>query len=191
MRGGSGQGGSATSGRHGVAPRWWRALLPLYAVAALVITLDQASKAWVVGLLGTTPGPERRLLGEILYLRLVHNSGAAFGMLRDASVLFAVAAVAVSAGIVFYSRRLAAASLLVRLALGLELGGALGNLIDRLRWGYVVDFVDVRLWPYVFNVADAAITVGVVLLLAHVLLEGREQHPAPAKHGQTSGDRSA
>lgn len=136
-----------------------------------VVLADQISKWFVVDRLGDQEGNYRRVLGDLLWLRIVHNSGAAFGMLRNASFLFAVAAVVVTLAILYYSRRLSSASLLVRLALGLELGGALGNLVDRVRHGYVVDFIDVRLpfWPYVFNVSDASITIGVVLLGAHLL----------------------
>lgn len=145
-----------------------------------MIVLDQIAKAWILGLLGTEEGSSRPVVGDILWLRLVHNSGAAFGMLPDASVFFAAAAVLVAAGIVIYSRRLADASWLVRTALGLELGGALGNLIDRVRFGYVVDFIDVRLpfWPWVFNVADAAITIGVVMLLVSLLRPEAARSPA-------------
>lgn len=147
--------------------RW--PLLLLYLTAAFVILADQLSKAWVLQILGTREGSFRPIVDDLLWLRLVHNSGAAFGMLSNASLLFALAAAGVAAGILIFSRRLSNASWLVRMGLGLELGGALGNLIDRIRYGYVVDFIDVRieprLWPFVFNVADAAISVGVVLLL--------------------------
>lgn len=154
--------------------------------ALAVIALDQLTKAWVVSLLGTTEGSYRPVVGDLLWLRLVHNTGAAFGMLRDASLFFALAAIAVAGGIVYYSQRLATASRLVRIALGLELGGALGNLIDRLHLSYVIDFIDVRLsfWPYVFNVADAAITVGVVLLLLTLLLPQWAERRAPAAREQ-------
>ncbi|MDP9380034.1 MAG: signal peptidase II [Chloroflexota bacterium] len=172
-----------------------RALAPLYATALVVIVLDQLSKAWVVDLLGTAEGSYQRLVGDLLWLRMVHNTGAAFGMGRGSSLFFALAAVAVAAGIVFYSRRLATTSWLVRVALGLELGGALGNLIDRIRLGYVVDFIDVRLpfWPYVFNVADAAITIGVILLLITLLLPqgDAESTASPVTREQHTRERSA
>lgn len=164
-----------------------RALAPLYAAALAVLVLDQLSKAWIVATLGTEPGAYVRLLGDLVWLRLVHNRGAAFGVLPAASVVFALAAVGVALGIVLYSRRLGSASLLIRVALGLELGGAVGNLFDRLRFGYVVDFVDVRLWPYVFNVADAAISIGVVLLLLTLL----PQRAAPSRSELTAHDRTA
>ncbi len=167
----------------------WRAsLVPLYGAALAVLILDQVSKAWVLTILGTREGAERHVLGDLVYLRLVHNTGAAFGMLPNASLLFGVAAVAVIVGILMYSRRLAGAARIVRVALGLELGGALGNLVDRVRYGYVVDFIDVRVWPYVFNVSDSAITIGVVLLLYHILSEGGTE--ARVESGRSAGDRA-
>ncbi len=138
--------------------------------------------------MGTREGAERHLLGDLVYLRLVHNTGAAFGMLPNASLLFGLAAVAVIVGILMYSRRLAGAARIVRIALGLELGGALGNLVDRVRYGYVVDFIDVRVWPYVFNVSDSAITIGVVLLLYHILSEGGRE--ARVESERSAGDRA-
>ena len=153
-----------------------------------MIVAYQLSKAFILTLLDRE-GDERQFLGPI-WLRLVHNSGAAFGMLRDASLFFGIAAVVVVVGILLSSRRLAAAPLLVRIALGLELGGAIGNLIDRVRFGYVVDFIDVRVWPYVFNVSDSAITIGVVLLLAHLLWGEEARRPAEQRE-RPSGEPTA
>ncbi|MDQ3855071.1 MAG: signal peptidase II [Chloroflexota bacterium] len=141
--------------------------------------------------LGEQEGSYRRIIDDLLWFRLVHNTGAAFGMLRDASVLFSVAAVAVALGVVFYSRRIASASLLVRVVLGLELGGALGNLLDRIRYGHVIDFIDVRLWPYVFNVSDACITIGVCLLLLHLARPGSDSSPAATQREPTANERRA
>ncbi len=166
-----------------------RPLLLLYLTALAVLVADQLSKLWVVGFLGPEEGGFVPVIGDLLWLRMVHNRGAAFGVGQNASYLFAVAALVVALGIVYYSRRLTSAHWIVRAALGLELGGAIGNLVDRLRYGYVVDFIDVRLWPYVFNVSDAAITIGVVLLLVSLLLEPRD-HPSPSPERQV-GDRTA
>lgn len=189
---GSDKGGPATVSQESAAshpPRWRRALIPLYATAVVVFVLDQITKYLILDLLGTQEGTYRRIIDDLLWLRLVHNSGAAFGMLRNASLLFATAAVAVSVGILLYSRRLSSASLLVRVSLGMELGGALGNLLDRVRQGYVVDFVDVRLWPFVFNVSDASITIGVVLLAIHLFFGSGEGQSVPAQREHHAGDR--
>ncbi len=172
-----------------------RPLLLLYLTASLVILADQLSKAWILQTLGTREGSFRPVIDDLLWLRLVHNSGAAFGMLSNASFLFGLAAVGVAAGILIFSRRLANASWLVRTGLGLELGGALGNLIDRIRYGYVVDFIDVRveprLWPFVFNVADAAISLGVVLLLFTVFQPQPHTDSTTAASEAQVGERRA
>jgi len=104
------------------------------------------------------------LFGGLVRLDFTRNSGAAFGILQSGGLLFAAVAALVTLGILIFYRRISATALPVRLALGLILGGALGNLLDRIRLGYVVDYVDLRWW-YVFNLADSAIVVGVAILL--------------------------
>lgn len=146
-------------------PRYSR----LIGLALTVIVLDQVAKALVVHAL---PSGGLALFGGAIHLDYVRNSGAAFGVYRTGGLTFAVIAVLVSAGILVYFRRLARSPLAVRFGLGLIEGGALGNLIDRVRLGYVVDFIDLRWWP-VFNVADSAIVVGVALLLIQSLLPGQ------------------
>jgi len=96
-------------------------------------------------------------------LTYVVNTGAAFGILPQYSVYLVLIAFLVIGLVFFYQRYLPGDRLLVKASLGLMLGGALGNLVDRLRYGFVVDFVDVRVWP-VFNLADASISTGVCLL---------------------------
>jgi signal peptidase II len=146
--------------------------LPRFAVwlglAGAVILLDQATKLWVLGSFGLH---ERLVVTSFFNLVLVYNPGASFSFLADAGGwqrwFFVVLALAISIWLVVTIRRHAAERLLP-LALALVLGGALGNVIDRLRFGAVVDFLDFHLagwhWP-AFNVADSAITVGVMLLL--------------------------
>jgi signal peptidase II len=156
-------------------PSGWR-WLP---VTAAVIALDQLVKAWVVQHL-TLHGTMRVL--PVLELTLTYNRGAAFSFLAGASGwqkwLFAGLAVAVGIGILAWLRRLGGRrQRLLCLSLTLIMGGAIGNLIDRLRIGHVVDFVlahwhDVY-FPWAFNVADSAITVGAALLLLDALLESR------------------
>lgn len=170
-------------GRHVLSRKgWW--VLPL--VAALTLALDQVTKYLVVSNLGLyeswapVPGWAGRL--DIHY---VTNSGAAFGLFQNGGLFFVVVAVLVSAVILFYYRHLPDGQWLVRLSLGLELGGALGNLIDRLRLGHVIDFVDLHVWP-VFNVADSAIVCGVVLL-AYLLLREDRAERRKAKVADTPG----
>jgi signal peptidase II len=135
-------------------------------LAAGVVILDQLTKAWLVSFLA--PGQSVNVIGDLV--RLVHgqNNGGLFGLLRGQAVPFAVVSLVVVALIVAYHARSGRSSYL-SITLGLLLGGALGNLIDRVRLGYVVDFVDAGIgglrW-YTFNVADAAISFAILLLLA-------------------------
>ena len=145
-------------------------------LAVLVPIVDQVTKAIVIRYL-----PEYEsvtIIPGLLAWTHVRNPGAAFGLLPfQRSLFIAVAALLVVAAVVF-RRRIFAEPPLVQAALGLGLGGAVGNMIDRLRTGFVTDFIDVPLIP-VFNVADTAIVCGVALLLwASVFLQaggGKEQ----------------
>ena len=138
-----------------------RALNP-WVAALLVLCGDQASK-WLVQQ-SLQLGQSIPVLSPVLHLTYVQNTGAAFGMLRGHAPLFVLLSVAVAVWIVAELRKPDGHGRLTLLSLSLILGGALGNVIDRLRLGYVVDFIDLRVWP-VFNIADSAITIGVSLLL--------------------------
>jgi len=153
--------------------------LPWLPVTIAVIALDQIVKLWIVAhlaLYGTVH------LLPVLDLTLTYNRGAAFSFLAGASGwqkwLFAGLAVVVAAGIVHWLRRLnGRTQRLLCLSLTLIMGGALGNLIDRLRIGHVVDFI-IAHWhgvyfPWAFNIADSAITVGATLLAVDAWLESR------------------
>jgi signal peptidase II len=101
----------------------------------------------------------------------VRNDGTAFGLFQDNGTLLTFVSIGAVALIVYFYREAAMASWFTRVALGLQLGGALGNVIDRLRHGYVVDFIDVGPWP-IFNIADSAIMTGIVALIAYFMLFG-------------------
>lgn len=143
-------------------------ILPV--VALIILMADQVSKAWVIDHIPlNTTLDVIAPLREIFVLTHITNSGAAFGLFPQLSIVFTFVALAVSVVIVFYYRSIPAGQWLVRLSLGLQLGGAIGNLIDRLRFGgSVVDMFYVRFWP-VFNIADSAIVCGVVLLMWHLI----------------------
>ena len=158
-----------------------RRALALYGTAAVVLALDQLSKQLVVANLAGRPPVD--LIGDVVQLRYTTNSGGAFSLLTGAPLFFGIMAMVIIGGIVYASRRAQPLSMLV--VLGLVLGGALGNLTDRLLRGdgllrgEVVDFVKVGIWP-VFNLADSCVVVGGILL---ALLLGRaesEHKPAPA-----------
>jgi signal peptidase II len=136
-----------------------------FGIAATVVVLDQLSKAWLVGQL--SPGESMNVIGDLVRLIYSQNSGALFGLFRDNAVIFGIVSIAVIGLIVVYHGK-SGRSLYLSVALGLLLGGALGNMTDRLRLGYVVDFVDIGIgsfrW-YTFNVADAAISTSILLLI--------------------------
>jgi signal peptidase II len=149
-----------------VATRRTRAhWIAFFGIAATVWVLDQLSKAWLVGQLD--PGESMSVVGDWIRLVFSQNSGALFGLFRDNAVIFGIVSLGVIGLIVAYHGR-AGRSLYLSVALGLLLGGALGNVTDRLRLGYVVDFVDIGIggfrW-YTFNVADAAISGAIVMLI--------------------------
>ncbi len=153
--------------RSSLSPRDW---IVFFGLAGLVLVADQVSKAWLVSIL--EPGEVLSVIGDTLRLVFSQNSGALFGLFRDNAVLFGIISTGVIALIVVYRAR-SGRSLYLSIGLGLILGGALGNMTDRLRLGYVVDFVDVGLggfrW-YTFNVADAAISGAILMLLAAALI---------------------
>lgn len=143
--------------------------LVAYGVAAVVILLDQLSKYWVLDIAHLPDRSPIRVL-PFFQLTMVWNTGVSFGMLRADSAagrwLLVAFALAIVTALVIWARRISRP--LLALAVGLMLGGALGNnLIDRVRFGAVADFLDFHAlyFPWVFNVADSAISVGVALLL--------------------------
>jgi len=151
--------------------------------ALLVLALDQASKAAVRDLLVDSGGGSIRVLGEWVKLTYVENRGAAFGLLQDQSLFFLIVGGLVVAGILIGQRFVPSHRTTLAVCLGMQLGGALGNMLDRVRFGHVFDFVDLTFWP-VFNIADSAIVVGVGILAYHLLMSPSQQQikssdPAP------------
>ena len=141
-------------------------------LSAVVIIIDQLTKYAVVHHLG----PQQLPLLSFLNISLAYNSGASFSFLHNAGgwQRYALSAIAllVSVYIVYYLRKMQPVLLLPAMGLSLILGGAIGNVIDRIRLGYVVDFVDfhIKTWHFAtFNMADSAISVGAVLLLISFL----------------------
>jgi signal peptidase II len=162
-------------------PRW-----PIFlGLAAAVVVVDQLVKAWLVGAID--PGESIQILGDLLRLIHTRNSGAVFGMFRDNALLFGIASIVVIGLIVVFHGR-SPRSAYLSVTLGLLLGGALGNLTDRLRLGYVVDFVDAGIGTlrfYTFNVADAAISLSVLLLIL-VAIRPSLAEPAATGEGTSS-----
>ena len=153
-------------------------------VSAAIMLVDQVTKQLIVRQLGWFD-----VLPVMPHFNLVHmrNTGAAFSMLASASPIFFVAlGVGVSLGILWWLRRNPRGQPMVAAALALILGGALGNVIDRVTRGHVVDFLDFYWgdWHFAaFNVADSAITVGAGLLVLDMLLQGRRDAGAKMRKG--------
>ncbi len=148
-----------------------------FVLAVLLVALDQALKHWVVDGLALAPGESLPLFWP-LSLTLVRNDGISFGFLQTHAHwtrwVLAAFSLGVSVALAAWVRR--AERMVTGLGVGLILGGAVGNLIDRIRLGAVVDFVDVHplVFPWIFNVADSGITVGVIVLLVENLLSPRQ-----------------
>lgn len=164
-------------------PTWYLAL-----IALATISLDQFTKQLVVSNL--RPGESWMpldWLAPIVTVTHVHNTGAAFGIFPAGGLAFTVLGIIVTGAIIYYFHQLPPGEWLARSALGLQLGGAIGNLIDRFRQGYVTDFINFKVWP-VFNVADSSIVVGVAILLIVILIEERQETRSKADAGGLSPD---
>ena len=147
----------------------------IFTIATLIIALDQWTK-WLVRT--NIPAGQSWLPDSLLWLspyaRIVHwyNKGAAFGIFQEGSMVFTVLAFIVSAAIIYYYPQVSSQDWPLRLAMSMQLGGAIGNLVDRLTIGHVTDFISVGTFP-VFNIADSSISVGCVVLLLGVWWQER------------------
>jgi len=162
--------------------------LPFLGTAALILALDQATKELVRATLERGEfWPNADWAVRIHY---VTNTGAAFGILKDQTAFLILTSLIGLAAILLYYRHPPSEHFAVPIAVGMMLGGAAGNLLDRLRLGRVTDFIDFPLWP-AFNVADASIVVAVITLLAaYAILQGRETMPTPnLPHENPGADR--
>ena len=135
-------------------------------IGGVVLAADQLTKHALIS--SFHPGQSLPLIHGVLHLTYVQNTGAAFGLLKGQQLLFIGLALLVLAWIIREMLTKAVIPPAMEWGCSLILGGAVGNLIDRLRWGYVVDFIDVRIWP-VFNIGDSAITIGVALLMLQAI----------------------
>jgi signal peptidase II len=154
----------------------FRNYLFLFLTAGFVVALDQYTKWLVRSNLAFSEMWLPDQLKEFLpYFRIVywHNSGAAFGLFQNGNIILMALAFIVIGVIIYYYPRVSPEDWWLKLALGLQLGGALGNLIDRMTLGRVTDFISVSSFP-VFNVADSAITIGTCILLLGVYLKERK-----------------
>jgi signal peptidase II len=155
----------------------------LLLTAMLVLALDQLSKAAIRQFLEESGSSSVPILGGVVRLSYVENRGSAFGLFQNQTLFFIVVGVLVIAGILIVQRFIPVHRTALAVCLGMSLGGAAGNLVDRVRLGHVFDFVDLTWWP-VFNVADSAIVIGVLILAYHLLT-------SPSHEIQAGGDRSS
>ena len=155
----------------------WRSggsIVKYYILALIILILDQWTK-WIV----VTQMELRQqipIIENLLYFTSHRNKGAAFGILQGQMWLFFIVTVVVVVFVVYYMNKYAKESKLLGISLGLVLGGAIGNFIDRLFRGEVVDFIDVYIFTYdfaIFNVADMALVIGVGILMVQIFLEER------------------
>lgn len=170
--------------------KYVRAYLVLALVAGAVVSLDQWTKSIV---------RENLPLGQAWmplewlapYARVVHwyNTGVAFGMFQGQNLIFSILAILVSLAIIFYYPHVPEKEWSLRLALALQLAGAMGNLVDRITIGHVTDFISVSNFP-VFNVADSSITIGVVILLLTVYLQERANKKLQAAEATQAGENN-
>jgi signal peptidase II len=160
-------------------------VLLIGSVALVVYALDRITKAWVVSNIPLNEA--REVVDGWARIVNVRNTGAAFGLLPERTSLLSILSVVAVIVILYYYRDIAARSAPIAATLGMQLGGATGNLVDRVGQGYVTDFIDVgipngwRFWA--FNVADSAITVGIVIVTGLLWLEERRQARRAARSG--------
>jgi signal peptidase II len=173
----------------------WRDYLELLLIGGIIIGLDQWTKALVrakIPLGGDwLPAPLAGLL-PFARIRYWYNSGAAFGFFQNGNLLFEILAIIVAGIIIYYFPRVARTDWWLRLALGMQFAGAVGNLIDRLIFAHVTDFISVGSFP-VFNVADSSISVGVVVLVVGAWLTERKAKAKasptpPSDAGEAKGE---
>ncbi|TCO78968.1 signal peptidase II [Marinisporobacter balticus] len=137
-----------------------------YLVVALLVILDQIAKYMVKNRFEV--GESIPIIKDVFHLTYVQNIGAAFGILENQKIFFVMITVLVISGIIVFIRTQKNIHKIVLFSLSLIVGGAIGNLIDRVKLGYVVDYFDFRIWP-VFNIADTSIVVGAILLSYYLI----------------------
>jgi signal peptidase II len=140
--------------------------LQLLLLALGVFLFDQATKVYIIK--NMELGQSIPVIKEFFHITYIKNPGAAFGILQHQTGLFVAIAILLVVAVLFYYPRLPQGYPLLRFGIGLQVGGAVGNLLDRVRTGYVTDFFDFRVFP-IFNIADIAIVVGVGLLFIEIV----------------------
>ena len=138
----------------------------------VVFLLDQLSKMYIMNTM--LPGYTTPVISGVFHITYIQNRGAAFGLMADQRTFFILISLLVIIGILIFHIKHRPISRHITVAMGLVAGGAAGNMLDRLRFGGVVDFIDFRVWP-IFNLADTAIVIGAYLLALALLRSGRSE----------------
>jgi signal peptidase II len=144
----------------------WLAMIGVWIVDRLLKVLIQTK---------FIPGESLKVIPKVFHVTYVLNPGAAFGLMAGRTWVFVITALIVVGGVIYGQFRIPKSEVLLRLAIGMVGGGALGNLYDRLVIGRVVDYIDVQIWPYVFNFADSMIVIGVVLLMFRMYWDDKDR----------------
>lgn len=147
----------------------------MYIIAVLILVLDQVSKYAVRAAMHLNQS--LTLIPKVLHLTYVRNTGAAFGILAGKRIFFIIASIIVVGALLIYSREVKH-SVRLKWAFGLMLGGAVGNLLDRIIFHWVTDFIDVQFFPPIFNIADSALVIGVCLFALDSILEWKRESRA-------------
>ena len=134
----------------------------MFSIAILIVILDQFTKFLIKNNLQSNESIP--IIKNIFHLTYVANTGSAFGLFKGMNLFFILFSIIVIFVIFYYLKQIKKKDRLMLFSLGLLLGGTIGNLIDRIAYGSVIDFIDFRVWP-VFNIADSAVTISVILLI--------------------------
>ncbi len=153
-------------------------IMPMTLYTAILILMDQISKYIIVKTMNI--GESISVIGEVLQITSHRNYGAAWGMLQNQMIFFYIITIIVLIALIYFYYKEAADNLLMQCGLMLIFAGAIGNFIDRLFRGNVVDFIDTKIISYdfpIFNVADSCLTIGVFILLYELLFNQKEEKP--------------
>lgn len=146
--------------------------MPILTLCLVIILVDQFSKFYIQSMMSL--GMSIPIIPHIFHITYILNPGAAFGILENQRIFFIVIGIFILLAAILFYPKIRQEKFPLKAGSALLLGGAIGNLIDRIQTGYVVDFFDFRIWP-IFNVADIAIVCGVGLIIYTILFKGRMQ----------------
>ncbi len=135
-------------------------------IILITVILDQLVKILIERTF--IPGQSYPLIDEILHLTYVRNSGAAFGLFDNYNEVLILLTILIITGFIYFFNSYIKKNICLQIGFGLIVGGGIGNLIDRIRLGYVVDFLDIRIWP-IFNLADIFIVIGTIIFVVYIL----------------------